>query len=862
MLMLRAPLFLLLLIPLAVLALTIGPLLAGRRAGPRRRTVALVLRCACLCLLIVALAQPVWRQTTAAGAPVVFVVDTSGSISPAARGAELAWLRAALQRLPEATPRALVTFAGSSMLMQLPAQVDTKWLRDRLSSSAEATSTDIEQALRLALGALPDGGQIVLLSDGVQTTGEAQNVLPLASAHRVSIDTVAVPDDHPADAALTRLAAPRQAHEGDQIPLQIAVWSNRAADATLSVRQDGRAVGSQVVRLNPGNNPFLVNLAASSPGWHSYRAAIALRGDGVPQNNALDVVTDVSGPPRLLVVTANPRGSATAALLGGLGLSIHAVQSRSMPSTASAIESYDAVVLDDLPATALQAKQVAALDRAVRGAGVGLFVVGGPHSLTLGRYGQTPLERMLPVLSDTPNSLQQGNVALQLVMDRSGSMNDLAGQYPKILMAQKAASLGVDFAAQHKDDLGLVSFDLYTHLLLPMQKITPSSSGRVHAIVNAMTADGGTNIYDALRLGLAQVLRSGAPYKHIILMTDGRSDPASYDRLLALMQRDQVTLSAIGLGQDADTVLLQYLAARGKGRFYYTNDAADLPRIFAEEARISAGSARVTGNLGVVIDASSPLVRSLNAGTLPRIKGYPATVLKASAVADLVVHAQGHSADPVLAHWQYGLGRVAVWTPGGDPAWAATWVTQEPALWDDVARWLAREAAIPALTPWLQSSGDQQQIVVDTQQNSGRFVNLALIEMQAQAVGGGIQDLTTEEVGPGQYEALLPNATPGVYTITVQQVAGALTPVKALVAVPYAREYVPATPDQALLSQLAAETGGALLTTPRQIRVHYAAGHVTSDQDLWWGLAALALALFVADIALRQSDWGRVSPPA
>ena len=75
-------------------------------------------------------------------------------------------------------------------------------------------------------------------------------------------------------------------------------------------------------------------------------------------------------------------------------------------------------------------------------------------------------------------------------------------------------------------------------------------------------------------------------------MTDGRSEPANYNALLNIMQRDQVTLSTIGLGQDADVQLLQYLAIRGKGRFYYTNNANDLPHIFAEEARLSAGSPR------------------------------------------------------------------------------------------------------------------------------------------------------------------------------------------------------------------------------------------------------------------------------
>jgi Ca-activated chloride channel family protein len=856
MLALQTPLFLLLLLPLAVLGVAAGRALGGSRAKPRRRRVALILRLSCLLLLILALAQPVWRRTLAAGSPVIFVADTSASISPAGRAAEAAWLHAVLQRVPTGTQDALVTFAGTSMLTSVPAHVNMSWLQDRLAAGNDAGATNLEQALRLALGALPGGGRIVLLSDGIQTAGDVQQVLPLASARHATIDTVVLSTGRAPDAAMTRFSVPQRVHEGDQIPLQMTVWSARAATAKLSVQQDGHVIGSQSVRLRAGNNPLLVNLVATTPGWHSYRASISVPGDAVPQNNALSAVTDVSGPPQVLVVTAHPRKTTTVPLLQPLGLALHTVQPPGLPAKAPQIAAYDAVVLDDLPAADLQPQQVSALEQAVRGDGVGLFVVGGPHSLTSGRYGQTPLEKMLPVYSDTPNSLQKGNVALELVLDRSGSMNDLAGEYPKILMAQRAAALGVDFAAQHQDDLGLVAFDYYVHLLFPMQKMTAASSRRVHRIISAMTAYGGTNIYAALKLGLSQVLHSNAPYKHIILMTDGRSDPANYTPLLQAMQRDQVTLSTIGLGQDADVNLLHYLAARAKGRFYYTNNAADLPRIFAQEARLSAGDAQVTGDLGVAIAASSPLIRSLNAGALPHIKGYVATVLKPTGVADLVVHAKDHSADPVLAHWQYGLGRIAVWTPGSTAAWAATWATNEPGLWNDTVRWLAKPPAVPVLTPQLQTGADLQRLVVDTQQTSGTFVNLALLQIRAQGPSGRALDLPTTEVGPGLYTAVLSPAQPGVYAVSVRERSGSLAPVHALVAVPYPREYLPAASDPALLSQLAVSSGGRMLTAPGQFTDHSGGGQVIVQDELWWPLAALALLVFLFDVVLRQSEWG------
>src|SRR5207244_3498351 len=251
--------------------------------------------------------------------------------------------------------------------------------------------------------------------------------------------------------------------------------------------------GQESLLLQRGDNPFLLPLPAPGPGWHSYRAAVSMRGDAVAQDNVLATTTRVIGRPRLLVVAVgDPGHDPFVALLRRLGFDVLTATPRALPAEAGVLARYDALVLDDVPATALAARSVAALATAVRTGGLGLLVLGGTHSLTLGGYTHTPLERLLPVSSITPGSSQPGNVALQLVLDRSGSMNNLAGDEPKILMTQAAANIAVDFALQHKDDLGIVAFDMDPHILVPLRKVaTRDSAARIHRIVNALTADGG-----------------------------------------------------------------------------------------------------------------------------------------------------------------------------------------------------------------------------------------------------------------------------------------------------------------------------------------------------------------------------------
>jgi Ca-activated chloride channel homolog len=831
---LGAPLFLLLLIPLAALIVV-----AGRQPGGAGHSVALALRCASLALLIVALTQPTWAAGRAA--PVLFVVDRSASIPPAMRAHEEAWLRGALDTIAPGAGRGVVTFAGGARLALLPARPGAV----RLGAAPDAGHTDIAGALRLALSAAPAGARLISLSDGLQTMGDARAVAAAARARHVTVDTVVLGGHGVVDAALTRLQAAAALHQGDTLPLLLTVRSTVARRATVSLAQDGRLVGQESLPLRRGDNPFLLPLSAPGPGWHSYRAAVSMRGDAVAQNNALDTTTRVIGRPRILVVAGDPGHDPFAALLRRLGFDVLTATPRSLPASAGVLARYDGLVLDDVPAAALGARSVAALETAVRTGGLGLLVLGGPHSLTLGGYAQTSLDRLLPVSSIAPGS-RQGNVALELVLDRSGSMNNLAGDEPKIVMTQAAANLAVDFATQHKDDLGIVAFDIDSHIVVPLQKVaTRSSAVRIHHTVNALTADGGTDIYDALRTGLNQVLRSAAPYKHIVLMTDGVSEPGPYNRLLNLMARRAVTLSTIGLGMDADVNLLRSLANEGKGRFYYTNDASTLPRIFLNEAQLSAGPVRVVGTIPVASGAGSPVLRSLVGSPLPPVHGYPATTLKPDATPDLVTHASGHGADPLLAQWQYGLGRVLVWTPGAT-TWAGAWLTTESSMWADAVRWILRGVPTPALEPHLLPGDPPLRVEVDTLQNSGAFVDLVRLSGSVRLPRGARRPLTVEQVGPARYETSLPDGGPGVYHLTVHQETAPYGQVDAALAVPYPAEYLPRPPDLALLSQIAALTGGHVLHDPGQLK-----GTSIAGEDLWWPLAALALLLFLSDVTLR-----------
>lgn len=49
------------------------------------------------------------------------------------------------------------------------------------------------------------------------------------------------------------------------------------------------------------------------------------------------------------------------------------------------------------------------------------------------------------------------------------------------------------------------------------------------------------------------------------------------------MLREGITVSTVAVGSDADTRLLESIADRGDGRYYFTDEFSNIPEIFTRE---------------------------------------------------------------------------------------------------------------------------------------------------------------------------------------------------------------------------------------------------------------------------------------
>jgi Ca-activated chloride channel family protein len=643
------------------------------------------------------------------------------------------------------------------------------------------------------------------------------------------------------DAAVTRLEAPSAVRRGDTISLLVTVHSTVTGTARLSVGHDGGRPATQTEILQRGDNPLTLSYTAAVAGWHSFRVRVRLQGDQQPRNDALSASVDVGAAPHAIVVSSRARPE-IAQIMRDRGIATTVEPASSLPRTAGAYGGIDAVVLDDLPASRIATAQTTALTDAVRDGGLGLLTLGGRHAYSLGGYARSPLDRVLPLASLVPGDLQRRNLALELVLDRSGSMSDTSRGVPKIAMAQSAAKQAAGFAHTHDDEFGVVAFDIGPHVLLAMRRIGSSAlADRVDARIGGLHADGGTDIYLALRAGYRQIVASGSANRHIILLTDGISQPHTYTSLLAQLKRHRITVATVALGTNVDSDLLRRIAAATGGNSYETANARDLPRIFIRETRLSSKPVQIAGRQRVTPSASSPIVRSLAGTTLPAIDGNVVTHLKRGAQLILRARSGTATSDPALAEWGFGLGRVVSWTPGLGPPWGGAW-SAETRLWNDAVRYAARGLA-PAPVRATASEGTVTRLEIDLGDLAP--TRRTTISAVLQGAGPTTSGLTLREAAPSRYTATLPPRAPGSYGLTLRLPAALGGRRRVLVDVPYAAEYLPTPAGRPALAEIVTQTGGRILSgDPADV----GAGATRSWRT---PLIALSLVLFLLSVAVR-----------
>ena len=867
--------------PLAFLLLFAIPYIfwLGRPNTPLRRWrewVSLGLRLLILLLLVLSLAGTQVVQA-ADQLAVVFLVDASDSISPAQATQAEAFIRDSMATMQVGDETAVILF-GSNALVERPMSALAELAP--ISSVPQALHTDIAEAIRLGLALFPAGSarRIVIVSDGTATIGDAAEAARLAASSGVSIDSYHLPRAATdVEALLTDVSAPARVSQGESFRIDVTAESTANMQASLRVLAGGNVVYEDTVQLHTGINNFAIRLRATEQEFARYRVQLTPVDDTYYQNNELAAFTEIVGPPRVLLVahdgtttaddgTLLPDESVALQLaLEGTGLQVDRVTPQDLPATLGQLSNYGTVVLVNVNAKNISPRKMELLQSYVRDLGGGLVVIGGPESYGMGGYFRTPLEETLPVDMQIKDQERFPSVSIVIVIDRSGSMGQQEGGLTKIQLAAEGAVRVVELLNDF-DEISVIPVD--TQPDNPIGPLPASQREEAIALIRQIGAGGG-GIY--VRTGLeaaAQALaQSSNEVKHIILLADGSDSeqkegvPELIDGLVA----EGVTVSTVSIGNGSDTPWLQQMAERGNGRFHFTNQAANLPQIFTQETTSIQRSYLVEERFFPELVSNSPILSGIRA--VPPLYGYVGASPKGTAQVILNTH-QG---DPLLAAWQYGLGRSVAWTSDASGRWATEWVQWAgfPAFWAQAVRWTISQSRDSNVETVVDLSGEQARLTVDARRTNGDFLNNLAMEANVVDPNGEVVNLALQQVAPGRYEAEFTPEGDGAYFIRVaggddgqngEQIGleGAVVAQTGGWVLGYSPEYQQFETHPELLEQLVMLGNGrnlsdaAAFPEPTLAVFAHNLQSNASTQPIWPALMLMAVLLLPADIAVRR----------
>ena len=846
----RTPLFLILLVAIPVLIFVQRRTHLGTTKW--RKRVTFFLRGAALLCAILALAN-LHRTQKEQRLAVVFLIDTSESVQPIQREKAVKQINAAVAKLRPTDLFGIIGFARETSVLTGIREKQDQPLdsisAELLASLAEQTmrrdGTDILTALKRAIASLPNDThrRIVLLSDGIHNAGgiRLEDYQPLLSASDVEIATI--PLDTLKDAIrVVQLQAPTEVRKGQRFEMRAIIETDGSLPKVpATLYHEGALIRTFEWTLPSGTHSLSLRVPpVSEERNHRYELKLDIS-DEILENNQGYSVVAIRGKPHVLYVEEDhTQATHLKTVLQENGFEVEVRTPAEMPTDLIELKRSDVLILSNISADVLSSEHLQSIENYVRDLGHGLVVIGGEHAYGPGGYTDTALERVLPV-EMTPRE-QKDTVAIVFVLDTSGSMaNYVGGHRRKIDLAIAGIGAGIN-NLEAEDVAGVISF----------------SAGKDAHVVSVLTSDrnvllqdvgelkptGGTTLMLEAVDTAANILEADdAKRKHIVLLSDGKSDDTKSDflKLAERIAKARISITAIAIG-DANEALLTQLTETSDGRVVPVKNVQQLPTVLTEAVRETQRYIVQAPFQPVIRVPRAPIVEGI--GTPPELHGYIATTEKDTAQ----VFIRSHKNEPVLAGWNIGLGKAVAWTSDVKPAWSKAWIPWRNfgKFWGQVVNWTLPTTDANAdfdLTVSLRDGAAAVNIDTRTPSQSAYAVRVAGPNGTSEAIEMQQRTLTRHN---GTFQI----HDSGSYIVTAQREGNGSKRTKALI-LPYPSEYAEFEVNIDLLKTLASGTGGIYEPTPTQIASR-AGTPIEKQVSLAYMLLIAAALFFVLEMILRR----------
>ena len=825
--------------------------------SPRIQLWASALVRSCVLLLLVGALAGALRVSESREPAVIVLADLSDSTPPDAIDQLQPILQAIEERTTGSAKAGLVTFAETCQTV-LPLQRHPEFPNE-LAPPEDRGETAIEAALLRARQMLPAGmlGRILLVSDGNGTRGDALAAARQCASHGIRICTIPYEATKRSEVLLEDLRVPTEVKKGQSFRIAAVAHSDEDTSARLVLYRDGFKIQEEEVTLDAGANTFTFEETAPGDGLTKYELRVQAQEDFFADNNVASGIVFATGEPKVLLLESDEKQARhLARALEAENIRVEVREGKGMPGRLEELAAFDAVIYSDVPATDLSVQQMNLLQTYIEDLGGGFIMVGGEESFGIGGYYRTVVEEILPVRMRSEKRKDTPSLATVLIIDRSGSM-----QGEKIELAKEAAIATVELLSS-RDYVGVIAFDAQPYWVVEIQS-TGNPVGIVQQIAG-ITANGGTSIYPAMEEAHFALDQIPAALKHVVLLTDGQSQPGDFQGITEKMCAALTTVSTVGVGQGADMNLLESIARWGRGRCYFTEDPYDIPQIFTKETMTAASSSLIEIPFLPQVFHRHQVIEGIDWASAPFLFGYVATTPKSTADVILVTE----RGDPLYAVWQVGLGRSAAFTSDAKSRWATDWLTWPSygQFWAQGVRDVMRTSQNRGTETTIANGGSSAVLTVDAVDENGQFVNG--LTSSAQRIDPHLKtvDIDLAQTAPGRYRAEFPLETVGSYLLRIRQSTegeggeSVYADFMRGVTISYRPEYRHLSPNEEALRELAQVTGGIFNATAEDV---FAVGPGESTpvrHRLWPWLLLTAAILFVLDVAMRRFDLAGWSP--
>ncbi|MFH1421782.1 MAG: VWA domain-containing protein [Planctomycetota bacterium] len=795
----------------------------------------------------------------------IFIVDSSASYTRSLPEA-LTLIKKKIENAPPDSEAALITF-GENASVEIPL-TDSSLFKPEFpfNSFVGENETNITAGIEQSVSALPQVPEIYLFTDGCETVGNAELAAAAErsitnSGKKTAIYPVIIVSPLLSDCAILNIVAPQEVKVAEVFPVEVAIETNTPGKFRISVRGDHSYVEQKLIEIPATHTGVKYNIRFDVKAHEEGAIILSAElfpfdfADNYETNNSFSTAVRVSGKNNVLLVSSAGASSHFMAYFGLVeSAKVAVVEPRWFPETLSSLLGVDVIILDNVSMSQLRQTQIEIVEKYVENGG-GLFVSGGENSFGVGGYSGTILEKVLPVWTDPEI---RRDLSLVLILDASGSMGEttkfLGEETTKFLVAARAAAAVVG-ELKPRDKVEIITFNVQPSVDFPLSDVGTDKD--IRSVITEKLAkiapSGGTNIYNALQKALEKLSQENQEVRilHILLLSDGKSLQGVFN--LPAFKNKEISVSVVATGDSVDREQMKSVSEPTGGSYYEVSKFdSSLQEVFFKDFRRIPNFLIKEKEVKINKAASSPITEGIS--QIPELNKICITSPKK----EVDVLLQTESGEPVIAAWQYGLGRCVAFTSSLNKGWGDKWRTWDKTglLLLKIVTWCLRTKQDRDFTVSFTNSRENNNITlarveaIDKQKKE--YLNELKLKLHVSTPSGRTEELPMSQSAPGEYTEEISSREKGLFIVSVLRKSNGkyITVTQSQFYKQSSLEMMNHNINLPLLSGIASVSGGKTLSESEFLRRELPVISEKSGKSNWWCFALLAGLFYLADIVV------------